>query len=201
MLANLIAGCDSTSANGIEDPTVSEAIADFSLDGDLGIVGQIVFAIPGPNVGVQEAAWLGAVHFDDRCIWIEFDDAGARYDEAYTLLFLTGDYGQHVEIDPNGDLLTIYYPVRTWRGSSGTLDPRLATVARFRSGEKAWVAGPNVWSREHMSPETLMLRTEPHPECPEKFWLPGTMTPVHPLDINGRLKLPMVPHPAVYVVD
>lgn len=49
-----------------------------------------------------------------------------------------------------------------------------------------------------MSPDTLMLRTEPHPECPKTFWLPGTMTPVHPLDVHERLDLPMVPHPLVY---
>lgn len=198
MLVNVIAGCANPSTNGIDDPAVSETTVDVSSGGGHRLFEQVVYAIPGPNAGVHEAAWLGVVHFDDRCIWIEFDDPGPQYDEAYTLLFLTGRYGQHVDIDANGDLLTIYYSVRTWRGSSGTLDPRLATVARFRSGERAWVAGPNAWSREHMSPETLMLRTEPHPECPERFWLPGTMTPAHPLDVDERLELPMVPHPAVY---
>lgn len=198
VLGGIIVGCSDSDSRNIVDPIVTEAIYDRGTGVHHGLSKQAVFAAPGPDSGIQEGAWLGVIHFNDRCIWIEFEDPGAQYDEAYTLLFLTGSYGQHVEIDASGELLTVYYPVRTWRESSGTLDPRLAAAARFRSGENAWVAGPNAWSREHMSPKTLMLRTEPHPECPEKFWLPGTMTPVHPLDIHERLDLPMVPHPLVY---
>ena len=140
-------------------------------------------------------AAVGTVRVSERCIWIEFDNLGPRYEDAYTLIFLDNE---HVEYDAGNNEVSIYYPVRSNRGFGRVVDVRLARMARFRDGEKAWVAAPNPWSREDMSPDTLMLRTEPYSECPDVFWLSGSMTPVHPIDIHRQLDLPMVPHPLVY---
>ena len=114
--------------------------------------------------------------------------------------YVEGEYveGEYVEFSPSDDELRIYYPVSIRWGDVRTIDTRLARAAQFRDGEEVWVAAPNAWSREHMSPETLELRTEPYPMCPDRFWLAGTMTPFDPFLTHERPDLPMVPHPLVY---
>lgn len=186
---------DALNSNSVE--TNGLAMADNSSQSS----GQVVYGISGPLGGIQEGAAVGTVRITDRCIWIDIDHADAELDEpslrmaSFTVVFLDNDY---VTYDEYSNAISVYYPVWVEMNNRLEIDPRLARIATLRDGQHVWVASPNAWSREHLSPETLMLRTEPYPECPERFWLPGAMTPVHPLDINERLELPMVPHPAVY---
>jgi len=195
VLTSIALACDRLTSH---DATLSDSDnpSDLALDGgDLRLPGQVVYGTSGPLGGIQEGAAVGTAHVTRRCIWIEFGEGGTEATSAYTIVFLDKEY---VEYDSQRNEISIYYPVRTNWDSGYGVDPRLARMAKLRDGERVWVAWPNAWSREDMSPETLMLRTEPHPECPDEFWLPGTMRPVHPLDINKRLDLPLVPHPRLY---